>query len=85
MIVPHLVVPDVHCLVHPSSQPDPDGSLIEGYAGQDVLMMNLRSLCFSRVATKAGKPAMWWDYADKLGSTCTSTTKQYTTDCAFIP
>eukprot|EP00967_Tisochrysis_lutea_P060186 scaffold76923_cov22-Tisochrysis_lutea.AAC.1 len=42
------------------AQPDPDGSLAEGYSGKDVLDFNIRQLCFARVSAKAGQPWLWW-------------------------
>lgn len=62
--------------------PDPDDNIKEGYSGVDVLKMNIRSLCFARVARDRGEPWLWWDYVDRLGDDCRMKDGLYTTDCA---
>ena len=63
-------------------QPDPDGSITEGYSGKDVLEYNIRQLCFSRVASKSGTPWLWWDYADALFERCSIKSGAFTQECA---
>eukprot|EP00798_Chlamydomonas_sp_ICE-L_P022583 gene22583-29718_t len=50
--------------------------------GVDVLMMNIRQLCFFKLAKEVGKPWMWWDYVDQFGDKCKMSDKLYTADCA---
>eukprot|EP00878_Enallax_costatus_P034447 GHUV01038194.1.p1 GENE.GHUV01038194.1~~GHUV01038194.1.p1 ORF type:complete len:492 (+),score=107.81 GHUV01038194.1:754-2229(+) len=61
---------------------DPDDNLHEGYSGADVLLMNVRSLCFARIARDIGEPGLWWEYADKIGNTCKISQKNYNPECA---
>ncbi|GAX83867.1 hypothetical protein CEUSTIGMA_g11292.t1 [Chlamydomonas eustigma] len=61
---------------------DPDGSVAEGYAGLDVLKINMMQLCFFQVANTSGQPDLWWDYVDMFGRNCTMKDKQYTEECA---
>lgn len=44
--------------------------------------MNLRSLCFARVARDRGEPWLWWEWVDKLGDECRMRDKLYTPECA---
>lgn len=46
------------------------------------MQMNLRSLCFARVARDHEEPWLWWEYADKLGDTCKMGDKTYTPECS---
>ncbi|KAI8469825.1 MAG: hypothetical protein J3K34DRAFT_393772 [Monoraphidium minutum] len=59
--------------------PDPDDNIHEGYSGAD---MNVRSLCFERVARERGEPWLWWDFVDRLGDECPMKDKLYTAECA---
>ncbi|KXZ50058.1 hypothetical protein GPECTOR_18g38 [Gonium pectorale] len=62
--------------------PDPDNDPTRGYSGRDVLMMNMRQLCFYRLASAAGKGLLWWDYAITFAAQCNMTSKTYTPECA---
>ncbi|WIA30662.1 hypothetical protein OEZ86_000736 [Tetradesmus obliquus] len=62
--------------------PDPDDNILEGYSGAEVLLMNVRSLCFARVARDQGEPWLWWEYADKMGESCKMSNKSYTPECS---
>eukprot|EP00983_Pelagomonas_calceolata_P069168 1150277-Pelagomonas_calceolata.AAC.2 len=64
------------------AQPDPDGSLAEGYSGKDVLDFNIRQLCFARVSAKAGQPWLWWGYAESLFNDCSTKQGRFTPACA---
>jgi hypothetical protein len=44
--------------------------------------MNIRSLCFARVARERGEPWLWWDFVDRLGRDCPIRDKKYTAECA---
>jgi hypothetical protein len=46
------------------------------------LQMNVRSLCFARVARDQGEPWLWWEYADKMGETCKMSDKSYNPECS---
>jgi hypothetical protein len=46
------------------------------------LQMNVRSLCFARVARDQGEPWLWWEYADQMGQTCTLSNKTYNAECS---
>ncbi|KAG2487035.1 hypothetical protein HYH03_014281 [Edaphochlamys debaryana] len=62
--------------------PDPDDDTSKGYSGKDVLLMNMRQLCFHRLAKAAGNGSLWWDYAVQFASNCTMASQNYTLDCA---
>lgn len=44
--------------------------------------MNLRSLCFSRVARARNSSWLWWDFVDRLGDECRMADKKFTPECA---
>jgi hypothetical protein len=44
--------------------------------------MNVRSLCFARVARERGEPWLWWEFVDKLGAECRMKDKLFTQECA---
>lgn len=44
--------------------------------------MNIRSLCFARVARDVGESWLWWEYADKMANTCKMADKKYNPECA---
>lgn len=44
--------------------------------------MNLRSLCFSRIARDNSAPWLWWDFVDGLGDACAMRGRRYTAECA---
>jgi len=46
------------------------------------LQMNVRSLCFARVARDFGESWLWWEYADKIGADCSISKKLYNPDCS---
>ncbi|GFR48708.1 hypothetical protein Agub_g10664 [Astrephomene gubernaculifera] len=68
--------------------PDPDGNYQEGYSGRDVLMMNVRSLCFykqvssSASTSPAAASAVWWDYISRFAAACLQSQKSYDAACA---
>ncbi len=51
-------------------------------AHQPCMQMNLRSVCFHRVASARGQPWLWWDFVDRLGDMCSMQKQQYTPECA---
>lgn len=63
-------------------QPDPDGNLTKGYTGADVLDINIRTLCYFRVAARAGQPWLWWTFAYDLYKHCGTSRSRFTPDCA---
>lgn len=46
------------------------------------LQMNMRQLCVHKLATKAGKPGLWWDYVTQVGELCPMATNNYTLECS---
>ena len=44
--------------------------------------MNVRQLCFFRVAKASGQPWLWWDYTNAFGDSCSMATNNFTADCA---
>lgn len=44
--------------------------------------MNIRSLCFARVARERGEPWLWWEFVDRLGDDCRMKDTLYTPECA---
>lgn len=44
--------------------------------------MNVRSLCFGRVARKNDVGWLWWEYVDTLGQDCPMKDKKYTPSCS---
>ncbi len=44
--------------------------------------MNLRALCFYRLAAAAGNGALWWDYALRFADQCTTANNTFNTECA---
>ncbi len=63
-------------------QPDPDGKQTEGYSGVQVLQLNVRHMCYYRLAREAGSPWLWWDFADLFKQKCKSSTNNFTIECA---
>ncbi|MEW5305678.1 MAG: hypothetical protein WDW36_008204 [Sanguina aurantia] len=65
--------------------PDPDldpAAISTGYSGKDVVLMNMRQLCIHKLATKAGRPGLWWDYVTQVGELCPMATNNYTAECS---
>ncbi|CAH9089037.1 unnamed protein product [Cuscuta epithymum] len=62
--------------------PDPEQDFSRGYDGKDVVLQNLRQICFFRVANESGKPWLWWDYVTDFSIRCPMKDKKYTKDCA---
>lgn len=62
--------------------PDPDGSIIEGYSGAQVVEENLRQLCIHKLATAKGRPWLWWDYSTTFAQHCTMESKAYGQECS---
>lgn len=44
--------------------------------------MNLRALCFFRLAAAAGNGALWWDYALRFADQCTTANNTFNSECA---
>lgn len=63
-------------------QPDPDGSISEGYSGKDVLEANIRQLCFARISAKSGSPWLWWGFAEGLYEECSFKDGKFSQNCA---
>lgn len=62
--------------------PDPEQDFSRGYDGKDVVLQNLRQICFFQVANESGKPWLWWDYVTDFSIRCPMKEKKYTKDCA---
>uniref|UniRef100_A0A7N0T7A8 EGF-like calcium-binding domain-containing protein n=1 Tax=Kalanchoe fedtschenkoi TaxID=63787 RepID=A0A7N0T7A8_KALFE len=64
--------------------PDPDLNISDGYEGRDVVIENLRQICFHKVANESGKPWLWWDYVTDFTIRCPMREKRYNKECAHI-
>ncbi|GMH26386.1 hypothetical protein Nepgr_028229 [Nepenthes gracilis] len=62
--------------------PDPEQDFSRGYDGKDVVVQNLRQICFFKVANESGKPWIWWDYVSDFAIRCPMKEKKYTKECA---
>ncbi|XP_038903802.1 vacuolar-sorting receptor 1-like isoform X2 [Benincasa hispida] len=62
--------------------PDPEQDFSEGYDGKDVVVQNLRQICFFKVANESGKPWLWWDYVTDFSIRCPMKEKKYNEECA---
>ncbi|KAL8141052.1 hypothetical protein V2J09_007073 [Rumex salicifolius] len=62
--------------------PDPDQDFNKGYDGKDVVVQNLRQVCFFRVANESGKPWLWWDYVADFSIRCPMKENKYNKECA---
>lgn len=62
--------------------PDPEKDFSRGYDGKDVVLQNLRQICFFKVVNESGKPWMWWEYVSDFASRCPMKEKKYTKECA---
>lgn len=62
--------------------PDPDGSILKGYSGAQVVEENLRQLCVFKLANASGRPWLWWDYTTTFAQHCTMSTEAYGQSCA---
>ncbi|KAK4771262.1 hypothetical protein SAY87_031794 [Trapa incisa] len=62
--------------------PDPEQDFSKGYDGKDVVIQNLRQICFHKVANESGKPWLWWDYVTDFAIRCPMKAKKYTKECA---
>ncbi|XP_022874138.1 vacuolar-sorting receptor 1-like isoform X2 [Olea europaea var. sylvestris] len=62
--------------------PDPEQDFSKGYDGKDVVVQNLRQVCFFKIANESGKPWLWWDYVTDFAIRCPMKEKKYTKDCA---
>lgn len=62
--------------------PDPEQDFSRGYDGKDVVLQNLRQVCFYKVANESGKPWLWWDYVTDFSIRCPMKEKKYTKECA---
>jgi hypothetical protein len=62
--------------------PDPDGDLMDGYSGADIVQENLRQLCVFHLANASGEPWRWWQYVTKFADECKMSDNKYTEACA---
>ncbi|XP_072974967.1 vacuolar-sorting receptor 1-like isoform X2 [Typha angustifolia] len=62
--------------------PDPEQDFSKGYDGKDVVIQNLRQICFFKVVNESGKPWLWWDYVTDFAIRCPMKEKKYTAECA---
>ncbi|PKA51851.1 Vacuolar-sorting receptor 1 [Apostasia shenzhenica] len=62
--------------------PDPEQDFSKGYDGRDVVIQNLRQVCFFKVANESKKPWLWWDYVTDFSIRCPMSEKRYTKECA---
>ncbi|KAK4795883.1 hypothetical protein SAY86_028209 [Trapa natans] len=62
--------------------PDPEQDFSKGYDGKDVVVQNLRQVCFHKVANESGKPWLWWDYVSDFAVRCPIKENKYTKECA---
>lgn len=46
------------------------------------MQINIRQLCFFRVANASGHPEMWWDYVQAFAANCSMAATRYNVDCA---
>mmetsp|Transcript_35076 Transcript_35076/g.83213 ORF Transcript_35076/g.83213 Transcript_35076/m.83213 type:complete len:724 (+) Transcript_35076:209-2380(+) len=62
--------------------PDPEDDMEIGYDGKDVILENLRQLCFFKMANASGTPWLWWDYVTQFGERCKMSENRYNEACA---
>ncbi|ESW06551.1 hypothetical protein PHAVU_010G057200 [Phaseolus vulgaris] len=62
--------------------PDPELDYKRGYSGRDVVIQNLRQVCFFKVANESGKPWQWWDYVTDFSIRCPMRENKYTEECS---
>ena len=62
--------------------PDPDDDLNKGYDGKDVVVENLRELCFFKQANESSTPWLYWDYVTMFGTRCSMESGHYNQECA---
>lgn len=62
--------------------PDPEQDFSKGYDGKDVVVQNLRQICFFKVANESGKPWLWWDYVTDFSIRCPMKENKYDEECA---
>ncbi|KAL9275681.1 Vacuolar-sorting receptor 2-like protein [Drosera capensis] len=62
--------------------PDPELDFSRGYDGKDVVLQNLRQVCFFKVANESGRPWLWWDYVSDFAIRCPMKEQKYTKECA---
>ncbi|CAM8955239.1 unnamed protein product [Rhodiola kirilowii] len=62
--------------------PDPDLNISVGYEGKDVVVENLRQICFHKVSNESKKPWLWWDYVTDFAIRCPMKEKRYNKGCA---
>lgn len=46
------------------------------------MQINIRQLCFFRVANASGHPELWWDYVQAFAANCSMAATRYNVDCA---
>lgn len=47
------------------------------------MQMNMRQLCFHKVASAASKGALWWDFVTAINSNCTMAKKEFNYECVL--
>eukprot|EP00850_Spirogloea_muscicola_P020658 SM000222S06999 [mRNA] locus=s222:89160:93034:- [translate_table: standard] len=62
--------------------PDPEQDFEKGYDGKDVVIENLRQLCFFKAAQEINRPWLWWDYVTDFQMRCPMSKKLYNQECA---
>ncbi|KAI3437472.1 uncharacterized protein J3R85_005229 [Psidium guajava] len=62
--------------------PDPEQDFGKGYNGRDVVLQNLRQICFFKVANASSKPWLWWDFVSDFAIRCPMKEEKFTKECA---
>ncbi|KAK9804195.1 hypothetical protein WJX72_000406 [[Myrmecia] bisecta] len=62
--------------------PDPDGDLLAGFSGADIVQENLRQLCVFKLGNDSAMPWVWWDYVTKFADECKMSENHYNEECA---
>ncbi|KAL3715294.1 hypothetical protein ACJRO7_007083 [Eucalyptus globulus] len=62
--------------------PDPEQDFSKGYNGRDVVLQNLREICFFKVANESNKPWLWWDFVSDFAIRCPMKEKKFNKECA---
>ncbi|KAK7277077.1 hypothetical protein RIF29_18227 [Crotalaria pallida] len=64
--------------------PDPEQDFSRGYQGRDIVIQNLRQVCFFKVANESGKPWQWWDYVTDFSIRCPMRENKFTEECSDL-
>lgn len=59
-----------------------NGALHTNLACPTCMQINIRQLCFFRVANASGHPELWWDYVQAFAANCSMAATRYNVDCA---